>query len=239
MVTPPTASELGRVRDAHRLSVGEPHHRTLASLFESDVAVACLAVGDSSAEPPISDEAWLRDASPTRQREFAGGRACARRALVGLGLEPVPVGRGVGGEPLWPAGVVGSITHADGLCAAAAARTTRLCSLGLDIEPERDETLAFVRRICNEAELAAMQQLGEPIETLGPAILSAKEASYKLQFPLTHDLEAWGKLEVLLSADTFTVRFRDALGGLANRQARGRWRRAHGFIWAGVALPQS
>ena len=38
-------------------------------------------------------------------------------------------------EPLWPAGVVGSITHCDGYRAAAVARATDLATVGIDAEP--------------------------------------------------------------------------------------------------------
>ena len=49
-----------------------------------------------------------------RRREFCTVRHCARQALRQLGLPPAPVLRGERGEPRWPAGVVGSMTH----CAA-------------------------------------------------------------------------------------------------------------------------
>lgn len=54
--------------------------------------------------------------------EFVTGRACARRALARLGVEPVPVPSGDRGEPFWPDGIVGSITHCDEYRACAAAR---------------------------------------------------------------------------------------------------------------------
>jgi 4'-phosphopantetheinyl transferase EntD len=46
-----------------------------------------------------------------RWREFAAGRSCARKALAASGHAPVAVLQGAGREPVWPQGIVGSITH--------------------------------------------------------------------------------------------------------------------------------
>lgn len=217
------------------VDVGPSHDRILASLFEPDVAVACLH--QDEALPP--DEPALGDASPARQREFAAGRQCARRALVALGLNPVPIARGHAGEPIWPQGVVGSISHAEGLCVAVAAHAGRVRGLGVDVEPDREESVAFAKRICRQSELAAMERMGPSIEALAAVIFSAKEATYKLQFPLTQDLDAWANLEVLLAPGTFSVGFYGAAASRVSGRARGRWRRALGFVWTGVTLLES
>jgi 4'-phosphopantetheinyl transferase EntD len=214
----------------------QEHERILASLFTPDVAVACVDV--ESRAPDLSEfasEPWFQRAAVARQREFAGARACGARVLAKLGLEPVPIPRGAAGEPVWPEAVVGSISHADGLCVAVGAPGSRWQAIGVDVEPERSESCAFARRIGNEAELSALRGLGAPIERLGPVLLAAKEACYKLQFPLTRDLEGWARLEVLLAPDTFRVRLSGATGPLATG-VNGRWRRALGFIWAGIML---
>ena len=218
------------------MNVGPGHELILASLFEPDVAVACC--GELAETFPV-DEPSLAQASLARQREFSAGRDCARRALVALGLQPVPVARGAAGEPIWPPGVVGSISHTEGLCTVAAAYAGRVRALGVDVEPDRAESMAFARRICSQTELEAIERMGAPIEALAPVIFSAKEATYKLQFPLTRDLGAWASLEVLLAPDTFSVRFSGAAALRVHGQAHGRWRRAHGFVWTGVTLRES
>ena len=83
------------------------------------------------------EEAAIARAVPKRRREFATGRGCARAALNRLGEPPVPILRGPQGAPLWPAGVVGSITHCDGYRAAAVARTSDIATVGLDAEPDK------------------------------------------------------------------------------------------------------
>jgi 4'-phosphopantetheinyl transferase EntD len=70
-----------------------------------------------------------------RRREFRTARHCARRALRQLGLPPVAVLRGERGEPQWPPGIVGSLTHCSGYRAAAVARSDLIRALGIDAEP--------------------------------------------------------------------------------------------------------
>ena len=80
------------------------------------------------------EELALGDAVEKRRREFVTGRACAREALAGLGLPPSPIGSGTKGEPLWPPGVTGSITHCEGYRASAVARSSSALMLGIDAE---------------------------------------------------------------------------------------------------------
>lgn len=222
---------------SHAVTVAQTRERALASLFDLPVAVAC---GDASAGAPptgFEDQLWFARASSSRQREFTAGRACATRVLGELGARALPIARGAEGEPIWPAGVVGSISHAEGLCVAVGALASEVVGIGVDVEVDRIETSAFTRRICKESELAAIRRLGASVEALAPVVFSAKEACYKLQFPVTRDTSAWSRIEVLLSADTFTARLHGVQGPLAGGLMRGRWRRSLGFVWAGVTLP--
>jgi 4'-phosphopantetheinyl transferase EntD len=85
--------------------------------------VSCRTARDDEAGARLfPEEAMQLDgAVDSRLREFATGRSCARQALAGLGLAPAPILRGAKREPLWPAGIVGSITHCRGYRAAAVA----------------------------------------------------------------------------------------------------------------------
>ena len=75
-------------------------------------------------EPPggvlfVEEEQVIAHAVPVRRREYAVVRSCARVCLGRLGYPRVPILPGVGGAPIWPAGVVGSLTHCAGYAAAA------------------------------------------------------------------------------------------------------------------------
>src|SRR6202022_3165764 len=65
------------------------------------------------------EESLIVNAVEARRREFITARRCAREALAKLGYAPVPIRAGRKREPLWPAGLVGSITHTTGFRAAA------------------------------------------------------------------------------------------------------------------------
>ena len=58
--------------------------------------------------------------------------------------------------PLWPRGIVGSISHCEGYCAVVAARQDRFAGLGLDVE--RGEPLGrnLVKRVCRPTEIARL-----------------------------------------------------------------------------------
>src|SRR5438874_13378259 len=95
--------------------------RMIGEILPDWVAVG-EAFGDLPDAPLLGPEAAaVASAVPSRQREFATGRACARQALAALGVAPVPLDRGAGGAPAWPAGGVGSITHCAGYRGAAVA----------------------------------------------------------------------------------------------------------------------
>src|SRR6185503_18375584 len=85
----------------------------------------------------------LKEAVPKRQAQFRAGRYCAMLAIQALhGGSPMLVGRDANGAPLWPEGVVGSITHTDDVAAAAVASAADVLSLGIDTERIMSESQA-------------------------------------------------------------------------------------------------
>ena len=83
----------------------------LSSLLPASV-VSYEERADIPGDAPFAGEEWLIDrAVESRRREFITGRRCARRALADLGFPLAPILRGPNREPLWPAGVVSSITR--------------------------------------------------------------------------------------------------------------------------------
>src|SRR5215475_7363416 len=82
---------------------------------------------------PMPDEEPLIARSVAKRRnEFITVRHCARIALSELGLPPVPILKGDKGEPCWPDGVVGSLTHCAGYRGAVVARSAMVRSVGVD-----------------------------------------------------------------------------------------------------------
>jgi 4'-phosphopantetheinyl transferase EntD len=131
-------------------------------------------------------------------------------ALGRLGRPPQPTPVGPDREPLWPAGIVGSITHCADFCAAAVAESTDIAGLGIDAERTLPVAAGFARRVAGEAELAAAAaELAVAGTALDPAILlfSAKESAYKAWFPMTGERLGFRDCTVTLdrSSPTFTV----------------------------------
>ena len=82
-----------------------------------------------------AEESIIGRAVEKRRKEFITARSCARVALGELGIDPVPIMRGEKDMPLWPDGIVGSITHTNGYRAAIVAHGLAVRSLGIDAEP--------------------------------------------------------------------------------------------------------
>ncbi len=85
---------------------------------------------------PLPEEEPLVARSVAKRRnEFVTVRYCARVALGEIGVAPVPILKGDKGEPCWPDGVVGSLTHCEGFRGAVVARQGEVRSVGIDAEP--------------------------------------------------------------------------------------------------------
>jgi 4'-phosphopantetheinyl transferase EntD len=139
-------------------------------------------------EAPLDEResACLRPMAPGRRREFTAGRACAREALRRLGVKGHALLPGVRRAPVWPAGIVGSITHCAGFCAAAVARAERLSGIGLDAEEVRPLPAEIVALVGRADELEELRTGAAPWTRHGALLLfSAKESVYKAWYPLT------------------------------------------------------
>lgn len=184
----------------------------MRDLLPAAVAVAVAGPDDWAGDLLPAELACLSDrAVPSRRRDFTAGRVCARRALAALGLPAAPVPAAPDRSPVWPAGVVGAITHTHGYCAAAAARSGEIRSIGLDAERHRELNAGVRRMIClpeEEADLA-----GLPAGVSWPAVLfSAKETVYKLWHPVVGTWLDFHDARVTLDPDagTFTARIAPA-----------------------------
>jgi len=185
---------------------------------------------------PPDEASCVANAVAKRRAEFATGRVCARRALAALGVEGWPLLPDAQRVPVWPPGVVGSITHARGYTAAAAARRGEVAGLGLDVEVASPLAPDLVDRICLAAELRRQAALPRLSGLDWPKLhFSAKEAAFKGYYPLArrmlgfHDME----LEIDAAASAFVARLvaRDAPAADGRRAFRGRfaWSEAHVF----------
>jgi 4'-phosphopantetheinyl transferase EntD len=172
-----------------------------------------------------------------RRLEFGRGRQCARAALRRLGLSDGPLLSGSQREPLWPAGVVGSITHTQGLCLAAVAWQKSYAGVGIDVEPAAPLSLAIAERIATDAEMNALGSM--PPLLAARLIFSAKEAFYKCQFYRTRQFLGFFDVSVELQAqgDFSVCLLVDAPPLAQGFCLRGTWRQHGGYLFTAVHMP--
>jgi 4'-phosphopantetheinyl transferase EntD len=162
---------------------------------------------DASLMP--EEDVLLARALPARRREFATVRACARVALARLGVTPGPILPGDGGAPVWPPGVVGSMSHCAGYRGCAVAPSPPVRALGIDAEPDEplpDGVLDFVTAPSERAHLRRLVDVNPGVRW-DRLLFSAKEAVYKAWFPLTGRWLDFDEVDVTLTASGhFTAR---------------------------------
>jgi enterobactin synthetase component D len=163
--------------------------------------------------PILPEElALVADAVERRRREFMTGRWLARAGLRHLGLPDRPILMGRLRNPLWPDGVLGTLSHDGELCAVALRRAGAVRGIGIDL-------MSLAQRAGRVADLAPMFVTSagemESIATLNvpadPAMLlfSLKEAAIKaLSFRLV-DFIDMRAIEICRAGDLFEIRMAD------------------------------
>jgi len=155
----------------------------LASVLPRGFATA-VCVGSPSPEPLFPGEAALVSAAVDRRRiEFARGRSCARHAMALLGAPAAPILATPQRAPIWPAGLVGSISHASEHCCAAIGWSDNWAAVGVDVEDLQPIDSDVERNILSPAERSALERLDRRIPW-ACVVFSIKEAMYKLWNPL-------------------------------------------------------
>jgi 4'-phosphopantetheinyl transferase EntD len=158
--------------------------RVVRGLAPISSGVAACRADPALLEGLSADERHLVvSASGPRRAEFAAGRTCAHRALAAIGREIPTIGRGPRRQPVWPAGVTGSISHTAEIAVAVAARRTEAVDgLGVDVEVVGvldDEIRADV---LDPAEWSQCEASIDPAEA-STAVFCSKEAVFKTLFP--------------------------------------------------------
>jgi 4'-phosphopantetheinyl transferase EntD len=214
----------------------------LESLFPAPVRVS-VWYGELGSPALFPEESTAVENSVEKRRlEFARGRGCARRALSQLGVTAGAIPVGQGRSPVWPPGTVGSITHCDGLVAAAVAREPALRAVGLDVEVGGELDGHLITSVCTPREVAAIRAARpEEVGRWCKMLFSAKESVHKAIYPTT---TTWlDFLDVHVSVDFAHRCFRvrpatdrafpvTELEGLT-----GRYEFLDGYVATGVTLP--
>lgn len=215
----------------------------LERILPAEAAVVATTV---ELEAPLfpEEEAALGRPVEKRRREFVTARACARRALARLGLPEQPIPAGPKGEPLWPAGVVGSITHCAGYRACALARDADLVTIGIDAEPDEPLPAGLLGDVALPEERRWLRALAaaEPGISWDRLLFCIKESIYKAWFPLARQWLGFEDATVTVDPARGSFAAHLLVPGPSVRGAvldgfAGRWLAADGLLAAAIALP--
>lgn len=190
--------------DVPRTMPGEELRRFRA-LMPAGVLLLAAPVRDCLAKIHPAERRLVDKAVERRQREFSTGRMLAAAALRELGIAASPVVQGPMREPVWPDGVVGSITHTGDTCMVAVCADGSLEGLGIDLEARPGKFDDLRRHILrpDENERPGMQPLA-PNDRVRLAF-NAKEAIYKAVFARAGRVVDF--LEVCVDVDPAEQRF--------------------------------
>ena len=191
-----------------------------------------------------AEEPLIARSVAKRRNEFITVRHCARVAMAQLGVPPSPILKGEKGEPHWPDGVVGSLTHCEGYRGAVVGRRIAVRSVGIDAEPHGVLPKGVLDAISLPVERTEISAL--PGELHWDRILfCAKEATYKAWFPLT---QRWlgfedAHITFTIGSDGMTGDFVSrilidpaALSGPPLIELAGRWSVAGGLALTAIVL---
>lgn len=207
-----------------------------------------VAVAESFTDPAgltlfPEEQALIAASVEKRRREFTTVRHCARRALGELGLAPVPILSGARGAPVWPDGVVGSMTHCEGYRAAVLGRTAAFATLGVDAEPHAplpDGVLDAIALPAERVRTAALSA-ARPSVCWDRLLFSAKESVYKAWFPLTGRWLDFAEADIVVDpAGTFTAHLLvpgPVLGGTPVTAFVGRFLVGRGLVVTAISIP--
>ncbi len=171
---------------------------------------------DEAERLKITLPASLERAIDKRRREYLAGRISAARALsdlLGTAVaegdaerlltgrpEAIAVAADGDDVPLWPDGVVGSISHGAGFGFAAVAAADCYRGLGVDVERvvSADQALRLGPRVLTDRELDLRR--GEHCcltrEEMFTLAFSAKESAYKALFPVHRRVLGFSDVEL-------------------------------------------
>ncbi|WP_440903690.1 4'-phosphopantetheinyl transferase family protein [Catenovulum sp. SX2] len=178
----------------------KPSEQLVALQAEFDVAECNLLVWQQHMAEHGLDISKMRQ---KRAAEFVAGRYLAWLALqqlTGQNQAVLPIGEDR--APIWPKGVVGSISHSNGHVVVVVKPAAEQSSLGIDIEQilSNDKAQTLYKEFINPDELTVLNSSGDfsahDFALLVSLVFSAKEAIYKAYYPLVQTFFSFDAVEL-------------------------------------------
>jgi enterobactin synthetase component D len=183
----------------------------------------------------------LHSAVEKRRAEYLAGRWCCHRLLAVQGVAGDVTSGLEDRAPRWPAGIYGSISHADNRAIAAAVYADKPWRIGIDVERFNPKVMQDIAsEIVDDKELACLRQ--RPGDLLLSVLLafSAKESLYKALWPEVRAFFGFDAAAlVAIKAGIFTLSLRRALAPRlpAGLCFNGVWRYNAPFITTLICAP--
>ncbi len=167
----------------------------------------------------------LSNAVKKRQAEFLAGRITAISTLhdLGVSISNIPIGKHR--SPLWPEGVVASITHSNGIALCAAAYKVDYNYLGVDLECWiAKETVQQIKySIITPSEEYLLKQCPLSFNKAFTLTFSAKESLFKALYPRVgyyFDFFAVEIISLCIKSNCFVLELRQELSTELNKGCR-------------------
>ena len=211
--------------------------------------IADLVFAELYDDPPHlaalpEEEPLIARSVAKRRNEFVTVRHCARVAMEQLGVPSSPILKGDKGEPRWPDGVVGSLTHCEGYRGAVVGRRVAVRSVGIDAEPHGALPKGVLDAVSLPIERTEIATLPGDLHW-DRILFCAKEATYKAWYPLTQRWLGFEDAHI-----TFTVGSDGTAGEFVSRvlidsaarsgppltELAGRWSVAGGLALTAIVL---
>jgi 4'-phosphopantetheinyl transferase EntD len=216
----------------------------LERILPPEVVVVARRDDDLAAELFPEEEQVVARSVSSRRREFVTARACGRAALTQLGMPAQAIPSGPRGEPQWPSGVVGSITHCDGYRGCAVARASHFAAIGVDAEIDIALPEGLLGDIALPEERRRLAALASehPGRHWDRLLFSIKESVYKAWFPIAERWLGFEDAVVRINSVECTFAARLLVPGPVFAGAEltgfsGRWTVADGVILTAIAVP--
>jgi enterobactin synthetase component D len=166
----------------------------------------------------LPHHAQLAGAGRKRKADHLAGRIAAFHALQAYGVKQLPA-IGASGEPLWPMGISGSLTHSGTQALALVSEEPAL--IGIDCEAILDENEATEIKagIINVQEERVLTDSGLPFALGLTLAFSAKESLFKALFPRAQQFMDFDTARVInLTNTTLTLTLSQPLAGFDTHQ---------------------
>ena len=126
----------------------------------------------------------LAKAAKKRRAGFLAGRFCAKNALFLLGTSNTSILIGEQRNPIWPDGIIGSISHSADTAVSVVAEQKNLLGIGIDVEAVVGSNIESIKHMfATKTELELIHSTCCNAEESLTALFSSKESFFKAAFP--------------------------------------------------------